>query len=231
MRSAGGRRLLLSLFGLIAVASAGCADLDWLPSWVPFQGPASDPLPGVKTPAERISDLRKLCAGASNHGPAEKLTISEELAVSMRDEKDPLIRVEIIRTLGYYPSPSADAILKAALSDTDREVRVASCEAWGRRTDNGAVALLVETLKGDVDSDVRLAAARALGETRNAAAVPALGEAVSDSDPAMQYRAVLALEKITGKDLGQNVQRWQNYIKEGQPHAVPTLSERVRSWF
>ena len=58
------------LCGLAAVTAAGCAELDFLPSWVPFQGPASDQLPGVVTPAERIAELQKLSeTAASQHVP------------------------------------------------------------------------------------------------------------------------------------------------------------------
>ena len=219
------------LCGLAAVTAAGCAELDFLPSWVPFQGPASDQLPGVVTPAERISELQKLSETAAGRSADEKLKVSEQLASSIRTEKDPLIRVEIIRALGRYPGPAADAILKAALSDTDTNVRVAACEAWGRRGDVQAVALLSEALRSDVQSDVRLAAAKALGETRNPAAVPALGEALADADPAMQYRAVLSLKQATGKDLGNSVDRWQQYVKGEPPAPAPTLAERIRSWF
>jgi HEAT repeat protein len=234
MSGAGGRRFLLLLCGLAAVTAAGCAELDFLPSWVPFQGPASDQLPGVVTPAERISELRKLSETAAGRSADEKLKISEQLASSIRREKDPLIRVEIIRALGRYPGPAADAILKAALSDTETNVRVAACEAWGRRGgDAQAVGLLSEALRSDVQSDVRLAAARALGETRNPAAVPALGEALADADPAMQYRAVLSLKQATGKDLGNSVDRWQQYVKGEHPAPAPTLAERILSlsWF
>ncbi len=231
MSGAGGRRLLLVLCGLATVAAAGCAELDFLPSWVPFQGPASDVLPGVVTPAQRISELQKLSETAAGKTADEKLKISEQLAYSIRTEKDPLLRVEIIRALGCYPGPAADAILKAALSDTDTNVRVAACEGWGRRGDANAVALLSEALRSDVQSDVRLAAAKALGETRNPAAVPVLGEALADADPAMQYRAVLSLKQATGKDLGDSVDRWQQYVKGEQPAPAPTLGERILHWF
>ncbi len=108
------------------------------------------------------------------------------------------------------------------MSDADTHVRVAACEAWGKRGDAEAVKLLAEALRSDVDADVRLAAAKALGETKNPEAVAALGEALSDADPAMQYRAVLSLERVTGKDLGNDVSRWQQYVKgEHEPAAGP----------
>ena len=93
------------------------------------------------------------------------------------------------------------------MADADSHVRMAACEAWGRRGDGQGVALLAEALHGDVDADVRLAAAKALGETKGPQTVAALAEALDDADPAMQYRAVTSLEKSTGKRLGGNVER------------------------
>ena len=90
---------------------------------------------------------------------------------------------------------------------------------------------LSEALRGDVDADVRLAAAKALGETKNTAATAALGEALNDSDPAMQYQGVLALQKVTGKDLGDDVNRWQQYVKNGQPEPTLSWAEQIRRLF
>ena len=231
MSSASSRQVLLMVCCLTAMTAAGCADLE-LPSWVPFQGPASDQVPGVVSPRERIEQLKQLSNAAGSATPDERNRISMQLATSIRTEKDPLIRLEIIRTMGRYPGPAADAVLKAALSDADTHVRMTACDAWARRGDAQAVVLLSETLRSDVDPDVRMAAARALGETKNPAAVPALGEALADTDPAMQYRAVLALKQATGKDLGNNVERWQQYVKgEHIDQPTPSLGERLGSLF
>ena len=226
MIGASSRRVLLMLCGLASLAAAGCADME-LPSWVPFQGPASDKMAGVVPPRERIEKLKKLSEAAATATPEQRQQVSEQLAASIRTEKDPLIRLEIIRTLGRYPGPAADAILKAALNDSDVHVRVVACEAWGKRNDAQAVSLLAEALRSDVDADVRLAAAKALGETKNPAAVAPLGEALSDSDPAMQYRAVLSLKQATGKDLGDSVQRWQQYVKGEQSRRADPVVGRA----
>ncbi len=231
MTGASGQRILILLCGLTAVLASGCADLDILPSWVPFQGPVSDVLPGVKTPAERITELRALGAASASASADEKARISQQLAESIKTEKDPLIRIEIIRALGHYPGPAADAILKAALGDSDMHVRVAACDAWGKRNNAEAVKLLAEALRGDVDADVRLAAAKALGETKNAEAVKPLGEALADTDPAMQYRAVQSLERVTGKSFEGSVDRWQQYVKGEKPDPPPSLAERFKRLF
>jgi HEAT repeat protein len=220
---------LLVLCGLTALGMTGC---DVMPTWIPFQGPISDSLPGVVAPAERMAGLDKLLEDAPKATPEQKQLISNQLANSIRDEKDPLIREKIIRVLGVYPSVSADAVLKAAMNDPDLSARVAACEAWGRHHDEQAVDLLAAAMSGDADSDVRLAAARALGETKSPAAVKPLGDALNDADPALQWRAVQALKRITGKDLGNDVNRWQQYVR-GETPSPPTLAERlgIGKWF
>jgi HEAT repeat protein len=202
-----------------------------LPSWVPFQGPASDVLPDVVPPSKRIAEYKRLAAESDKVGQEERTRVSEQLSATIRTEKDPLIRTEIVRALGVYPSPSADAILKAAVTDAEPQVRIAACEAWAKRRDDQAVQLLSAAMSGDVDSDVRLAAAKALGETRNPAAVKPLGEALNSDDPAMQYSAVLSLKKVTGKDFDNDVSRWQQFVRGETPAPPPTLAERMRRLF
>ena len=188
------------LCGLAAMTAAGCSDFEF-PSWVPFQGPASDTMPGVVSPRERVEQLKKLSETAATATPAQRQQVSEQLAASIRSEKDPLIRLEIIRTLGHYPGPAADAILKAALNDPEARIRTVACEAWGKRNDAQAVALLAETLRSDVDADVRLAAAEALGETKNPAALAALGDALNDSRSGHAVSGRLVAEEGHGQRL------------------------------
>jgi HEAT repeat protein len=225
---ANGRRMLWLLCGLLAATAPGCADLDFLPAWFPFQGPVSDTIPGVVTPAERIAELKRLSEASVSATAEEKARISQQLAESIRTEKDPLIRIEIIRALGRYPGPAADAILKAALSDADTHVRVGACEAWGRHVgDAQAIKLLSDAARGDVDADVRLTAVKALGESKNPQAMGALGEALNDPrDPAMQYCAMLSLKQVTGKNLGDNIGAWQQYVKSVQGPPTPSVAER-----
>jgi HEAT repeat protein len=224
------QRLLLTLGSLAALVLTGCAELD-LPAWVPFQGPATDTLAGVVTPAQRKEQLKKLAADAPKASPEQRQALSEQIAASIRTEQDPLIRIEILHALGAYPGPSADAVLKAAMTDHDANVRIAACEAWGQRGDDQAVEVLSTALSSDADANVRMTAAKALGATRNPSAMKPLGEALNDSDPAMQYMAVLALKQATGKDFGNNVEHWQQYVKDGTPPPPPSLTERLQRLF
>ena len=81
-------------------------------------------------------------------------------------------------------------------------------------------------------SDVRLAAARDMGQTKDATAITALADALSDSDPAMQRRAVESLRALSKKDFGNDVSAWQQYAKGENPQLKePTLAERFRKLF
>jgi HEAT repeat protein len=157
--------------------------------------------------------------------------ISQQLAADFKHESDPLIRAQIVRTLGEYPGPVSDTVLQAAVSDSDNDVRVAACESWGKRDTTTAATVLAGILNGDVDHDVRLAAARCLAGSHQQVAITALAGALEDKDPAMQYRAVLSLHQVTGQDLGNDVNKWREYAKNNKLHpAQPETSLAERIW-
>src|SRR5271157_3931841 len=216
-----GRRFQSIIGGLAVLLLSGC---EMLPSWVPFQGKTTDTIPGLVTPAQKMTQLKKLRLDARESNPELKRQVVDYLTESIRTEPDALIRSEIIKTLGEYPLPSALPVLKAALQDPDPDVRITACDALGKRPDADAAELLVGILQNDKVQDVRLAAARGLGQTKDQRAIAALGDVLTDPDPAMQRRAVVSLENITGKDLGNNVDRWQKFVKEEHPQPAGPLS-------
>ncbi len=130
MSAATGRLIVTITTGFFALLMSGCADL---PAWVPFQGPRNDTLPGVVAPAEKIAQLKKLASEAPKSDQTTKQRVVGQLVAAIRNEPDALIRAEIVRTLGNYPDPSADSVLQTALIDPDADVRIAACEAWGKR--------------------------------------------------------------------------------------------------
>jgi HEAT repeat protein len=124
------------------------------------------------------------------------------------------------------------AVLQAALGDTEVDVRVAACHAWGQRKGPEAVEHLTRVIASDTNIDVRLAATRALGETRERGAIAPLAEALVDADPAMQHRAVESLRSVTGEDFGSDVNAWRQYAQSGHADVAPTgLAQRMRKLF
>jgi len=230
------RRPVVHVPGLLALVLAtvgGCAHFGTAPSWWPFRGPRDPKTASIVTPADRIAELRSTAERARRATPEEKQRLAEELGQSIRAEDDPLIRAEIVRVLGNCSCPKADALLRASTDDPSRDVRMAACRAWGEHGGANAAAVLSQVLTGDDDPDVRLAAVEALGQCRDPAAVAALGPALEDRDPAMQYRAVLALRDLTGEDFGNDVNRWRQYVQGEVPAetAPPSVAERLRRIF
>ena len=177
---------------------------------------------------ERVETIQKMGEYAATHGPAEKESVAVKLAQDIQTEKDPLVRIVLIRTLGKIPNETAAAVLYAGIKDPDPEVRMEVCTAWGKRvhesltkggglppgrTEDIAVQVLAGALAGDTNLDVRFAAARALGEVpHDPRAIAALGVALKGSDnPAMTYRVVSSLKSASGKDYGDDVKQWQQY--------------------
>lgn len=225
----------IALCGLLLVSMPACSSTmkpnwDKLAWWKKKEPPPEDTGPTIATPQDRINKLHQMAKSVPERGPAQLEGESQDLAQVLRKEEDPLMRAEILRTLAVYHTEIATKMLTSGLKDTDRDVRVACCEAWGKRKGHDATRLLSEMLTSDTDIDVRMAAARALGETGDPTATAALGLALENPDPAMQYRAVQSLRKITGKDYGDSVAVWRDYLKGNSP-PEPSLTSRIKNWF
>jgi len=220
---------------LWAISLSGCAEQGTSKSWGiwPFNQKTTDVIPGIPSPAERMASLRKTAKEAAKLSQADQEKISEELRNVYRQEDDPLIRAEIVHTMGCFQTEAATAVLRLAINDANNDVRIAACRAWGKRHDAEAVDQLGRSLGSDVDVDVRLAAIEALGATGQRSAVPALGQALEDRDPAMQYRAIASLRKVSDRDLGNDVDRWRQYVKGETPGPEKPVSvvDRFRRMF
>jgi HEAT repeats len=217
MRSMNGnlRRVVLLLL-LLAPPAVGCA-AQKRPQWLAWGKSKEEPALHVETPGERLEKLRKLASEVKKLPAAETERISTDLAQAISKEQDPLLRAQILRTLAEFPTETASRVLAAGLADSEADVRVAACEAWGQRAGPEAVQRLSETLGADTNIDVRLAAARALASCPDQKTVAALGLALEDHDPALQRRAIQSLEKVTGRHFGNDVVAWREYVQGRDP--------------
>ena len=224
-------RLYVALVvGCVLAGIWGCAGKRWGHSLWGSSPP--DTVAGVKPPAEKIKELQELAKRAPKASTDEQQRWSSDLAQQIKNEPDPLVRLQIVRTLSVLRTPLSSAVLQAALGDTDADVRIACCDAWGARGGAEAVQELSKVLTSDTNVDVRLAAARNMGQTKDATAITALADALSDSDPAMQRRAVESLRVLSHKDFGNDVGAWQQYAKGEKPQLKePSLAERFRKLF
>jgi hypothetical protein len=202
-----------------ALLLAGCSLASHLPGW-PLFGAKADKT-SYLTPPKQIAQLRETAETAPSKCPGERERIAADLGRWMRDEKDPVLRKEIVRALAQIDAPTAKQLLGAALQDPDVLVRVAAVEAIAEQGGPGAVEILGAALKEDHNIDVRLAAARGLGKLKDPRAMPALAVALESHDPALQYRAMQSLKSATGKDFGNDVAAWREYAQGGTPLPKP----------
>jgi HEAT repeat protein len=226
------KRLLLVVLLVGIVGWMGCAGRKSKPGW-PFSTNNTDVVPGIVPPAERIDTLRELGRRAGNAEPAEQESISRDLAAMYDREEDPIIRAEIVRAISGYRTRSGALVLEAAMNDPDSNVRLAACESLGKQRGPESIGALTTALSSDLDIDVRMAAARALGETGDPAAVGPLGRILEERDPALQHQAVLSLRKCSNEDLGNDVNRWHQYVNGDTPDPVKSISvaERIKQVF
>jgi HEAT repeat protein len=219
---------------LLATMAGGCAK-NYKPAWQQnleemWTHKERDKNDGIETPAEYTEKLIAWAEEAPKTPPEEQEKRALEMAERLGKEDDALIRARIIRTLAVYNTTTSTAMLTAAVKDRDEDVRIACCEAWGKRKGPDATRILTELLGSDTNLDVRLAASRALGETADPSCVSVLGPLLDNSDPAVQYCAVRSLKKITGKEYGDDIATWREYVKGSNP-PEQSLASRLKSWF
>lgn len=182
---------------------------------------------------DKLEELVALRAAATRLSAAEQQKKSAELLQYFQNERNPTLASAMVRTIAAFPTPESSEALRLASNHSDPDVRVAACDGWGRKGGAEALETLARMLGSDTDADVRIAAARDLENFRDPGAVQALGLALESNDPALQFRAVSSLKRVTGKDYGDSVPAWREYVQSGQvkPADAPSFAERFRSWF
>lgn len=182
---------------------------------------------------QQMAELRDLRESAPSLGPDEQERTAAQMTELIRNDDNPLIRAGCVRVLGELATASAVPGIQAATVDSDSQVRIASCEALGRRGDVDSSQTLARLFSDDADVDVRLAAVAALGQCQAQPAVDALTLALDDSNPAIQNRAVQSLKTTTGQSLGDNVAVWRAHLY-GEPspeQPAASLAERIQGFF
>ncbi|MBX3412878.1 MAG: HEAT repeat domain-containing protein [Pirellulales bacterium] len=229
-------RWIVPVVCLVILFGGGCADTrnKMRHSWKKTFGYVDDHpnRPAIQSPNERVVELRELGKEAPKRSQEEQEEVSANLAKAIRTELDPFMRAEIVRALANFQTGSATAVLAAGLNDPDSEVRIACCEALGKRGGPASVQALGEALTNDTDINVRLAAARGLGETKDPGAIKPLGVALEENNPAIQLRAVESLRLVSGKEYGNDVESWRAFAAGREPAPyTPTVAERLRNLF
>jgi HEAT repeat protein len=220
---------LFCLALVVVTGAGGCA------SWNPLkqrEKSARDQEKYGATADTRIKKLRERSQVVKAGSEQDRLEFTRELVSMMLEEHDPRVRCQILDTAAPFDTAAATAICTGALQDPHEMVRMKACEVWSKRGGEEAVALLATRFQADTEIDVRLRALKMLGELQDKQAIPVLARALEDPDPAVQYRAVTALKKVSGRDLGNDVNDWREWAADPESHKAEwSIAETFRRIF
>jgi len=156
--------------------------------------------------------------------PEERAALASQLRAEFAGEQDPFMRREILRLVSKLDISRAAEMARSAAKDPAESVRLEACGVLAKAGGAESVAVLADLLRGETSADVKQAAIKALGEAKDASAVPVLAEFLNERDPATQYLAMQSLREVTGKDFGNDVRRWEAYVRGEIPADPPSAS-------
>ncbi len=222
-------RMPLVLWILFSVPClSGCAG--WAP-WKNNEKAARNAELYGPTANQRIKTMQEEAKTAKAASQERQIEFTQDLSRKVLEEHDARVRAEIVAVAAGFDTASAAAVCKGALQDPDERVRMKACEVWRQRGGDEAVQLLANRYRTDRELDVRLRALRMLGELKDKTAVPVLAEALEDPDPAVQYRAVSALKLVSGRDLGDDVNKWREWAADPDAKQPWSIAETFRQLF
>lgn len=223
--------LLFSLFLVTGCADGPLWKLGYLNPWVVQKWQAEEEfLTSLSNRREQIASIESRLASMDRREADEAVGVLRE---AILEESIMMVRLDATRILGQVPSPYAADALVGLLSDPEVDIRLAATEALGGRPAIEAVAALRGVIEKEDNIDVRLAAARELANfPQNDDAVDALGLALTDPEPALQFRAMESLAEVTGRDYGHDARKWQAFLRGGSPaESNPSVADSLRNLF
>ena len=233
-------KLLLLVFSGLTALLSGCAVESEFLAKFPLMEARSDKIPGLDSPHQRKKQIREKGAKGATAAEAEKEILVAQLMYEYQTSPDPNMRREAVDALAKIPYPQRDRYLEEILKDENPFVRVSALEAMGNTYSGNKedlTALLIARMKADPDKDVRLSSIRILGQVypRNTAGdsyrsvVLELGNLLHDKVPAVRYEAMQSLQKVTGMDYGNDINRWAQFIRYTNGEVPDSPSERTFS--
>lgn len=226
-RAARLRAVLPCLIVGAGLVLSGCAG--WSP-WTSKEKSARNAELYGPTANQRIKTLQEQ-AKAARGDSQQQVEFTQELVGKVLEEHDARVRCEMVAVAAEFDTASSLAICKGALQDPDERVRMKACDIWRKRGGEEAVQLLANRYRTDRELDVRLRALRMLGELEDKSAIPVLAEALENPDPAVQYRAVAALKQVSGRDLGDDVNKWREWAADPNVKQPWSIAESFRQLF
>jgi HEAT repeat protein len=125
-----------------------------------------------------------------------------------------LILLPFLSSIVHSQSDQVERLIQN-LNSEYRDLRMSAVWTLGKVKDPRAFEALINALKHK-DLLVRAKAAEALGEIKNPKAVESLIAILTDEEETVREFAAKALANITGKDLGQDHDKWQKWWEQNK---------------
>ncbi|MCC9604758.1 HEAT repeat domain-containing protein [Blastopirellula sp. JC732] len=180
------------------------------------------------SPTQRRDDIRRMSRYTHEMSDSERQLNANKLTQQLKDEQDPLLRIEILKALAALQTPAAQEGLRMGLYDNEPRVRVMAVETLVVGKDPKAVEELGDLIVRDRELDVRLAAAKALEQFDSPESRKALAPAIQDRDPALRYVAIQSLKEHSQVDYGGDTAKWEAYAMGEKPSPPENVS--MTSW-
>jgi thioredoxin 1 len=147
------------------------------------------------------------------------------LAKAMADDGDAEVRYYAAYSLASLGGEAALDYFRKQLTGDSVEERSRAVRALGKYGGKKCIGDVASALK-DGDVRVRRTAVVQLDVARCTEAMPGLIAALGDEDHEVRKRARASLERVTGKDLGDDQAKWQEWWKESGKDFQPLERDR-----
>ncbi len=152
--------------------------------------------------------VRALAANILQH--SNNVSVIPHLKVRLDDE-NPIVKRAALMALAHLGAVETVPAIVVVLNDEDKITRCYAALALGNLGQDDAVVPLTETLQNDSYPVARQAAANSLGEIGNERAIEPLIDSLENEDTLVRSAALVALNRITGTDLGPEKEVWTEW--------------------
>lgn len=206
------RILVVALAALIIPLAPGCNSFQQGTTARSFLNRTRDPDPNV-----RYQAYANLARVNSYDNQAQRTEAVELLTSRLKNNQESLAaRAVICRTLGSLHDPAARPALIAAIDDPEPLIREEACRALGKVGIEEDGVPLSRIAGIDQYLDVQVAALDGLAELKpqDTRILQSLVMQMENPSPAIRLGALVALQKISGKDLGVDPEPWKKYVEQ-----------------
>lgn len=169
-----------------------------------------------KNDYSRWQELLRLSESIETLSTFEQEEWIKQFSEILENDDSAEMRRLVIVAAGRLSSAESLALIESGLQDASVKVRMEACRSLGERGDGDSARMLAAAFGSETNQDVKNAAVVALASSPEEIAVDSLRIALSDRNPATRAIAVKSLKTSTGKDYGDDPDKWIAAL-DGQP--------------